>query len=141
MTHLFSHTCEDYKSLPSYQQGYYFVICMITWNLFSFVLISGPKLYYKLLHTRGPNAWFYKYINTQTNWSPFQKSRWMLLLLFQKGAQEFFFSLLFSFLKFVLYYCCIGGTLWHFQKCLQCIIVKLTPSIILLNLPPTLFLE
>jgi hypothetical protein len=38
------------------------------------------------------------------------------------------------FKKFLL--SCTGGTLCHLQKCLQCIIVEFTPSIILLYPPP-----
>jgi hypothetical protein len=41
-------------------------------------------------------------------------------------------SLNIVFLNFLSYYCCMGGTLWHIQKCLQCILVKFIPSIILL---------
>jgi hypothetical protein len=32
-----------------------------------------------------------------------------------------------------LSYCCSGDTLWHLQKCLQYILVKFTPSIMLLE--------
>jgi hypothetical protein len=37
----------------------------------------------------------------------------------------------------LLYCCCTGDTLWHLEKCLQYILVKFTPSIILLY-PPSL---
>jgi hypothetical protein len=40
------------------------------------------------------------------------------------------FHILFS----VAYYCCTESTLWHIQKCLQYVLVRFTPSIILLYL-------
>jgi hypothetical protein len=43
----------------------------------------------------------------------------------------FYFILIFL----LSYYCCTGDTLWHLQKFLQYIIVKFTPSIILLYPP------
>jgi hypothetical protein len=45
-----------------------------------------------------------------------------VLDLFEGWILSFF---LFFFFKF--YYCCTGGTLWHLQKFLQCIIVEFTP--------------
>jgi hypothetical protein len=43
----------------------------------------------------------------------------------------------FLFILFFLlsYYCCTRSTLWYLQKCLQYILVKLTPFIILFYLP------
>jgi hypothetical protein len=45
----------------------------------------------------------------------------------------------FNCFLFLSYYCCSGGTLWHLQKCLQYILVRFAPSIILLySLSPIL---
>jgi hypothetical protein len=43
--------------------------------------------------------------------------------------------LLFEFLFLLGYYCCIVGTFWHLEKCMQYILVTLTLSIILLYTP------
>jgi hypothetical protein len=49
-------------------------------------------------------------------------------------------NILYLFLIFNLlaYYSCTGSTLWHLQKCLQYILVRFTPSIFFLYVPPHL---
>jgi hypothetical protein len=49
--------------------------------------------------------------------------------------QEKWRLFIFYFFIFISYYCYTGGTLWYFQKCIQYILVKFTPSNILIFLP------
>jgi hypothetical protein len=66
-----------------------------------------------------------------------ERRLWMKFLIWVKEAPSLPVDAFFCVGGSQIFLNCAGNTLWHFQKFLQYIILQLTPSTILLRLPPS----